>query len=36
MSASEFVAEIRITNAETGSILAAGSFAAGEVPRILF
>jgi hypothetical protein len=36
MSASEFVAEIRITNADTGSVLAAGTFAAGEEPRVIF
>ena len=36
MTNDEYVAEIRITNAATGSILAAGSFSPGEAPRVLF
>ena len=36
MSASEYVAEIRVTDGTTGSVIAAGSFVAGEAPRLIF
>ena len=36
MTSSEYVSEIRITDATTGATLAAGNFAAGEAPRLIF